>query len=34
MACGDCDIMHFRDGRVVSMRDYQTELEAQRAAES
>jgi ketosteroid isomerase-like protein len=27
-------IMRFRDGRVVSMRDYQTEIEAQRAAES
>jgi ketosteroid isomerase-like protein len=27
-------IMRFRDGRVVSMRDYQTEVEAQRAAGS
>ena len=27
-------IMRFRAGRVVSMRDYQTEIEAQRAAES
>ena len=27
-------IMRFRDGRVVSMRDYQTEIEAQRGAGS